>query len=61
MELYCKTCRKNTIQLTTGLIVFTNAVEMEYYKCMICGTTNFTSKHTIINLLKHLNQNHFNK
>ena len=60
-ELYCKICRKDTIQLANGICEIRNSVQVDYYNCMICGTTNYTILYKIINLLKHLNQNHFNK
>ena len=61
MELYCKICRVICLQKTTGIIIFNKGIEVEYYKCIICGTSNFTSKHSIINLLRYLNNNHFTK
>ena len=61
MELYCKICRKDTIQLANGIVEIRDSVQVEYYNCMICHTTNYTILYKIINLLKHLNQNHFNK
>ena len=61
MELYCKICRIDTIQLSNGIVEIRDAVQVEYYNCMICHTTNYTILYKIINLLKHLNQNHFKK
>ena len=60
MHLYCKICRKETIQLANGMVELKEAVQVEYYNCMICGTTNYTILYKIINLLKYLNNSYFN-
>ena len=61
MELYWKLCRKETAQLYTGIVEIKESIQIEYYKCMTCYTTNYTILYKIINLLKYLNKDYFNK